>query len=102
MIGFGLVAKYFITPKGRSLFYYLGFPTKTLRWLAVINLTTRLLSVLVRSGQRPCRMGGPADLPLPLLEKGGRQGARIPVSWLYHFLLHISSLFKHKTFVFYY
>ena len=32
MIGFGLVAKYFITPKGRSLFYYLCFPTKTLRW----------------------------------------------------------------------
>ena len=32
MIGFGLVAKYFITPNGRSLFYYLGFPTKTLRW----------------------------------------------------------------------
>ena len=32
MIGFGLDAKYFITPNGRSLFYYLGFPTKTLRW----------------------------------------------------------------------
>ena len=32
MIGFGLVAKYFITPNGCSLFCYLGFPTKTLRW----------------------------------------------------------------------
>ena len=45
-------------------------------------------------------MGGSANFPLPLLEKGGRQGARTPVSWLYHFLLHISSLFKRKTFVF--
>ena len=48
MIGFGLDAKYFITPNGRSLFYYLGFPTKTLRWRNNFQIVFRHLLLFTR------------------------------------------------------
>ena len=35
---------------------------------AVISLTTGPHSAFIRSAQRPCRMGGSAELPLPQLE----------------------------------